>query len=626
MSKLRIQELEQRILKARDAYYNNGNITMSDQAYDALVDELKNLDPTNQAITMIGAPIRPTEWKKAKHQIPMGSLDKVNTPEELTKWANDVAPSEKFFVMDKLDGISIELIYENSKLVSALTRGDGFTGEEVIVNVVKMKGVQATLLSSNFTGSLRGEIIMHKSVHQKYFSKMANPRNATTGITKRLDGTDSEHLNVIFYQAIGNIEFDTEEDQEKWLIFNCLDTPISKLCNSAQEVNDYWQEYQDKTRAQLDWEVDGLVVRINDLVKQTALGEHNLKPKGCKAFKFDNESRETILLDVLWQTGHSGRLSPVAVFEPVNIGGANIERASIYNLSYIEELGLDVGATILVSRNNDVIPSVKEVIKGTGSVAKAPPNCPECAGYVEMQGEYLICTNSNSCPAQIKGRFHNWIKELNLLEWGDSLIDKLVESGKVNTIADLYTLTVDDLVSLERMGKKSAKKCYDLLWAAKEVPLEVFLGGLSIPMIGQSTIKLIMKEGCDTLEKFGQLGAEQFEQVPGVGPIKAKSLADGLKYNQQLILDLLDNGVVIKTRVTGKLSNTSICFTGTMTNKRSDLEKMAASAGADIKSSVGKGLTYLVISDPNSNSSKAVSARKIGTKLLSEDEFINLIK
>lgn len=255
-----------------------------------------------------------------------------------------------------------------------------------------------------------------------------------------------------------------------------------------------------------------------------------------------------------------------------------------------------------------------------------PGTCPSCTAPTSFDGEYLVCTNTANCPAQVKGRIKNWIKELNLLEWGDTLVEKLVDSGKIKDISDLYLLKVDDIANLDRLGEKTAKKVLEILWANSEVSLEVFLGALSIQMIGQSTIKSIINAGCDTLEKFGQLGAAQFEQVPGVGPTKAKFLADGLISNQKLILRLLDNGVKIKVRTVGALTNKSICFTGSMVNKRPVLEKMAADAGGDVKSSVGKGLTYLVIADPNSSSSKAVSARKLGVKLISEDEFLNLIK
>jgi DNA ligase (NAD+) len=624
MSQIRIKELETKIFKARTDYYHH-QPTVSDKIYDAWVDELRVLDPTNKAVTAIGAPVVPSEWKKAKHQIPMGSLDKVNLPAELSKWADDTAPGEHLFVTEKLDGLSIEVVYEDGSLHQAITRGDGETGEDVTVNVVKMGGVHSHL-KHKFTGSLRGEIIMKKSIHKLHFADKANPRNAASGTCKRLDGVGVNHLDIIFYQVLGDVDFKTEEKQFKWLENQGLTVPNYWTFKNAAEANAHWRTYQDKERDKLDYDIDGLVVRVNDMEKQIALGDKDMRPKGAIAFKFDNEARESVLRGITWQVGNSGRLTPVATVDPVQLVGATVTRASLYNMSYIEELGLDIGATVLVSRANDVIPRIEETIRGTGTVAKAPKHCPECNGVTKFDGENLVCTNTATCPAQIKGRIKNWIKELNLLEWGDTLVEKLVDSGKVADISDLYLLKVDDIANLDRLGEKTAKKVLEILWANKEVPLEVFLGALSIPMIGQSTIKAIMNAGCDDLTKFGQLGAAQFEQVPGVGPTKAKFLADGFKHNQKLITALLDNGVEIKVRAVGTLTGKSVCFTGSMQNKRPVLEKMASDAGADVKGSVGKGLTYLVIADPNSTSSKAVAARKLGTTLISEEDFLDLVK
>lgn len=624
MSTNRIKELETKIFQARDDYYN-GNSTVSDKIYDAWVDELRLLDPTNKAVTAIGAPVVPSEWTKAKHQIPMGSLDKVNTPAELSKWVEGACSDGKLFMTEKLDGLSIEVIYEHGSLVQAITRGDGETGEDITVNVVKMGGVHSHL-KHKFTGSLRGEIIMFKSTHKQWFADKANPRNAASGTSKRLDGVGVDKLNILFYQVLGDVDFKTEQSQFIWLQNQDLDTPNWWIVKSDAEVNTHWRKYQDVNRDKLDYDIDGLVIRVDNIEKQLALGEKDLRPKGAIAFKFDNEARESVIRDIIWQVGNSGRLTPVAVVDPVMLVGATVTRASLYNLTYIEELGLDVGATVLVARANDVIPRIEELIKGTKSVAKPPKHCPECHGAVRMDGENLVCTNTEHCRAQIIGRIKNWIKELNLLEWGDTLVEKLVDAKKVSNIADLYTLEVDDIANLDRLGEKTAKKCLDILWDNKKVGLEVLLGALSIPMIGQSTIKAIMNAGCDDLTKFGQLGAAQFEQVPGVGPTKAKFLADGLKHNQALILALLKNGVEIKEKIVGTLSNKSVCFTGTMKNKRPVLEKMATEAGADVKSSVGKGLTYLVIADPSSTSSKAAAARKFGTTLISEEAFLDLVK
>lgn len=622
----RIKYLEKTIIEARDAYYNSDSPIMSDKAFDTLVDELKELDPNNKAVTNIGAPIKPTEWKKAIHQIPMGSLNKVNTVAELSKWETTLGKdsADLLFVTEKLDGISIELIYEDGKLKQAITRGDGTTGEDITLNVVNMGGVNSKL-STLFTGSLRGEIILKKSNHKKYFSDKANPRNAASGVAKRLDGIGSEHLDIMFYQVIGDIDFDTEVEQFKWLQQEGLGIPNFWAAKDSTEVGQQWRAYQDVDRDNLDYDIDGLVVRLNCMEKQLALGDKDLRPKGAIAFKFDNETRESEIKDIVWQVGNSGRITPVAIIDPVTLVGATVTKASVYNMAYIKSLQLDIGAKVLVARANDVIPRIEEVIVGTGDYAKAPVVCPECSQPTYMVGENLMCLNYTDCPAQIVGRVKNWIKDLGILEWGDALVERLVANGKVKTPADLYKLTVDDIASVDRMGKKSAEKCYKLLWEGNEVSLDVFLGALSIPMIGSTMIKLIMDAGCDTLEKFGQLDAKHFEMVDGVGPTKAESLAKGLEDNQDLILELLKNGVKIKEKIIGPLTGKSVCFTGKTKLKRAELEKLASEAGATVKSSAGKGLTYLVLADPNSTSSKAKAARKNGITLISEDYFIEII-
>jgi len=647
MSKKRIKELADELLRAKYTYYNIKlpdavqSLTLTDKVYDARENELRSLDPNHWALKIVGAPQTQSEWKKAKHQIPMGSLNKVNTPTELTKWYDDVCEEEEMFVSEKLDGLSIECIYENGKLVQAITRGSGAEGEDITVNVVKMDGVISELKldnknltkmaaviaqNSTFTGSLRGEIIMKKSIHKKYFADKANPRNAASGVSKRLDGVDVDKLTILFYQVLGDVDFKSESEQFQWLLDHKVGIPHYWAFKKIDDVNDHWRTYQDTKRDNLDYDIDGLVIRINNMAAQMSLGDKDLRPLGAIAFKFDNETRESTIRDIIWQVGNSGRVTPVAVVDPVLLVGATVTRASLYNIAYIEELGLDIGATVLVARANDVIPRIDKLVKGTKTIAKVPTHCPECNRIVDMQGENLVCTNTAKCPAQIVGRLKNWIKELNVLEWGDTLIQKIVDAGKVNTVADLYKLTVDDLAGVDRMGKKSAQKCYDNLWAAKEVALEVFLGALSIPLVGQSTIKAIMKDGCDTLEKFGQLNADAFAKVPSIGLVKAESLAKGLKANQQIILELLANGIKVRDITVGKLTGKSFAITGTLSIKRNIVESTIKDHGGEMKNSVGKNLTYLIIADPQSTSSKAQAARSLGIVLINEQQFLNLVK
>ncbi len=630
MSQTRIKELSKLILKARHNYYNSQPI-VSDKIFDAWIDELRLLDPKNKAVTGIGAPVAPSEWKKAKHQIPMGSLDKVNLPIELTKWVTDTCPDEDLFVSEKLDGLSIELIYEKGKIVQGITRGNGEIGEDITCNVIKMGGVPSHLVKSTFTGSFRGEIILTKTNHKKYFADKSNPRNAASGTSKRLDGVGAEHLDILLYQVIGDEDLATEEEQFQFLeSFGCK-TPNWKVVpavlnkkKSFEIVNIAWREYQDKLRDKLDYDIDGLVIRLNDLAKQEALGEKDLRPKGAIAFKFENETRESTIRDIIWQVGNSGRITPVAVVDPVTLVGAVVTRASLYNMAYIQELELDIGAKVLVARANDVIPRVEELVKGTGKIIEAPKKCPVCAGKVRMDGENLNCINTDGCQAQIIGRVKNWVNELNILELGESVIEKLVTAGFVTTPADLYAIKVSDIASLDRMGEKSAKNVYDSIWKNNPVALEIFLGGLSIQMIGGSTIKLLIDVGYDTLDKIMDLTQEEIEAVKGIGPIKAEYLVNGLIKYTHTIEELLFNGVKIKDKIIGNLTGQSFCFTGSMETKRPILEQLVIDAGGSLKSSVGKGLTYLVIADPNSSSSKAVAARKLGTTLISEKDFIKL--
>lgn len=626
MSNNRIKELEVRINNARKEYYN-GVSKITDQEYDALVDELQELDPKNLAVIGIGSdPV--SNWEKYTHLVPMGSLSKAQTKEEFIKWSNDyLDKNDEILLTLKLDGLSVSLIYENGILVKCATRGSGVTGELITPNVAKMQNVPLRL-KKKISCTVRGEIVLSKENHIKYFSEYSNPRNAASGISRRYDGEGSEHLSVLVYQIFtDDMDIATQYDQFVELTNLGFTTPTFYLIKSVDDVWSKKDEYQSTLRDKYNFELDGLVAHNNDLAKQEAFGVVNNRPKGSIAIKFDSLAKEATISDIIIQVGNSGRLTPVAVFSPkIQLMGAEVEKASLHNFSNILTLGIDVGAKVLVCRSNDVIPYIKQVTVSTGTVFAAPMICPECGQSVIVSGEYLQCSNVATCPAQVSGRIINWIKELNILEWGTSLIDRLVESGKVSTVADLYKLTLEDLASIERMGKKSAKNCYDILWANAEIPLELFLGGLSIPLIGQSTVKAIMSAGFNDLESFLNAKLIHFENVSGVGPTKALSLYDGLRNNKRLINDILSSGVKIKAKTIGKLTNKSICFTGAMVNKRPVLEKMAADAGADVKSTVSKGLSILVIADPNSTSSKAVNARKLGTTLISEEEFIQMIK
>jgi DNA ligase (NAD+) len=633
----RIAELEGKILQARHSYYNE-TPTVPDETYDAWVDELAELKADSPAVTAVGAsPV--SEWKKVAHGIPMGSLDKVNTLEEFTTWVVKVAAGGDvkaamgimLLVTEKLDGISIHVEYQDGCFVRGVTRGDGSIGEDISANVARMKGVPARLPES-FTGSLRGEVVILKSDFAQHFKDKANTRNAASGTAKRYDGAGCEHLTVMFYKVPEGRDFETEAAQFEWLESMGLKVPnwyATAMMPGAKTPQDIWAEYQQTKRAELDYDIDGLVISLDNLTAQLALGEQDSRPLGSIAFKFAPITRETILRRIDWQVGGSGRLTPVAEFDPVNILGATITNASLYNLKYIQDLAIDIGSRIIVARANDVIPRVVSRSSALATVAKAPEACPVCGAPTVREGEYVVCSDTAGCPAQLVGRVKRWIKGLDIKEWGDTIIERLVDAGLVKDVTDLYRLTVSEVGSIERMGAKSAQTLIDNLHEKNPVPLETLLGSLSIPMIGSSMVEKAMDAGYTSWAKFQAASLTDITAIPDFGPAKAKALHDWINHpagtGKYIMRVLGEVGLKVKGRIVGGLTGQSFCFTGTMKNKRADLEELVKANGGTVKDRVGKGLSFLVIADPKSTTSKAQAARKNGTRCISEEDFLQMV-
>lgn len=287
---------------------------------------------------------------------------------------------------------------------------------------------------------------------------------------------------------------------------------------------------------------------------------------------------------------------------------------------------LDIGAKIVVIRANDVIPKIISAFDLTGTIAKAPEKCPACGTKTEMDGEYVICPNTVNCPAQLVGRLQSYVDKLDIKEWGDKLIQNLVESGLVEDVADLYTLTKEELASLDRMGERSAENVLKTLWDKNPITLDNLVGSLSIPLCGRTMLKLVIDAGFDTWDKMVNARQLEFENIVGFGSARAGGLYNWIhSIGAALVPKLLNSGVKIKDKIMGDLNGQSFCFTGAMKHKRNELQDMVLAAGGAIKSSVGNGLSYLVIADPNSTSGKAQAARKNNTKCISEEEFLEMV-
>jgi DNA ligase (NAD+) len=623
-----------------NAYYNESKSLLSDAEYDALKDNLrKNGDkftiPAGKegqalrarmfdALNRVGAPIPiDGKWPKVTHEVPMGSLNKVNTPEELKGWWDQCGQGE-ILVTHKMDGISIDLKYDTGRLVQAATRGDGETGENITRNVTKMGGVPVSL-RNNFSGHIRGEIVMLKSVFDANFKDtMSNVRNAASGIAKRFEGDAAKYLTVVVY-AMDSSTPKTESELFDTLKGMGFTTPWYQLCKTDKEASKVWQEYMDSERAKLDYEIDGLVIRINNLARQFALGDSNHRPKGAIAFKFLALGAQTPINDIVCQVGDTGVITPVAEFDEVELVGAKIRRASLHNFSNIKTLGIDIGAVVLIERANDVIPFCKEVVKGTGTLFQPPKVCPACGTKTHFKGEYLVCPNKLECPPQVIGRLNKWIKELGILEWGEKVLQKLIDANLVRDVADLYILKAEDIESLDRMGSKSAENLIAELDKFRQIPLENFIGGLSIDGVATSSVKMVMAAGYDSLESIRKLSVNQLSNIPGFGTTKAQSFHQGLIENKDRIQAILDAGVTIKARAKGTLTGKSFCFTGSLSMPRPKIAQLVEAAGGEVKKSVGKGLGYLVTNE-DSGSSKAQAAKKLGTTIITENQLMDMLK
>ena len=629
----RIAELAKLLRKYKDAYYN-GTPLVSDAAYDALEDELRELDPSNPVIASVGAPAQKvTAWEKARHAIPMGSLNKAVDEEEFRQWAdrcNELGKKQKLkeitndlFVTEKLDGLSLAVTYDKGKLVDAITRGDGQVGERILSNACRMKGVPGKL-KGNHSITVRGEIILKLSDMKKAFPGAANPRNQASGTSKRLDGVGCEHLTVMFYDIDG-IDADTEEKKTEILQELGLLVPNFKACDLDGALK-WHAEYHKTKRGKLDYEIDGLVVRANDTHVQHMLGELNNRPRAAIAFKFASQAKVTTLIDIVWETGSSGRVSPVAVVKPVVLAGATVQRASLHNASMIAELDIGIGDEILVSRRNDVIPYVEEVVQKKGKTAKPPSKCPTCSSALEKSGEYLSCRN-RKCQALVEGRIENWIDATGVLEWGDKLINQLVEAKLVSEPADLYKLKPEQIAKLERRGLVIAKKVLENLMTRLPLQLPVFLAALGIENFGLQTAKAIVAAGYDTLDKVQKASAADLAAIPGVGPSKGKAAYDGIKERKAEIARLVAAGVDPVTKAkAGPLLGKTFCFTGALSRPRKEFEQMVEEAGGTLLAGVTKELQFLVMADPSSGSSKSQKARQYGTQCIDEAGFLAMIK
>jgi DNA ligase (NAD+) len=611
-------KLEQQISYYQQKYYE-GNPVISDAAFDTLWDQLPADSPLLHVVGNDSI-----NFQKAPHIMIMGSQGKAKNEEEFQKWF-DKQNEKNFLIQPKLDGASIELQYYDGNFSKAVTRGDGSWGDDVTANIRKANGVPITV--SNFTGAVRGEVLILKDDLEQFFPEFKNARNGAVGVMKQKYGEGCEHLTVICYDVFG-LDATKESEKWQWIQTNGFNPVSSSMMDNAKEIIDF-RNYTAKHRDELQYDIDGIVVKC-DTVDQEDLNKD--RPDHQIAFKFDQSGVITTLLDVTWnQSGAT--FTPVANVSPCDLNGTTVQNASLANLARFLELvadGLSIGAEVLATKRGEIIPYIESVVTPGTKKLIIKKTCDTCGSTLIKDGPFLVCNNSD-CYEKIVHRIRKWVNEQNIMFLSTSTIDKLMENGLLDNIRDLYSLSVEDVLDIPGLGQGFSRVITEIE-KARHITLAKLLGGFDMDGIGTTIWESIISElGVNSLTELLSLISKDSSillSVPGIAQERAMKILEELSDHGEELLELeaiLDIQKPVKASTGGKLAGLSFCFTGALNSmKRNEAEALVAANGGTV-SSVKKGLTYLVTNDSTSGSSKNVKAQSLGITLINEQEFLGLL-
>lgn len=653
----RFDWLIEELWKHNYQYYVLDQPLISDEQYDQLYRELVTLEkahpefqsPYSPTQKVGGMPLK--KFPKYKHRLPMLSLQNLYNEEELqdvfARWKETLGDEFAVVVEPKFDGLAIELVYEKGHLAVAATRGDGETGEDVTSNVKTIRSVPLKLRDpAPALLEVRGEILLMKEDFRKLNAErsekgeplFANPRNAAAGSIRQLDPKIAASRNLdLFCHGLGRVEGVTLESQTEMLQYlrdrGLRTNKLSKRLSRLPEIEKYYRDI-DANREALEYEIDGIVLKLDSFASQRELGFIARAPRWAFAYKFAAQEGNTKLNDVQFQVGRTGAITPVAILEPVAIGGVTVSRAGLHNEDQIRALDLKIGDTVVVKRAGDVIPDVQSVVTAvrTGKEKKIvfPKKCPSCDGnVVRTEGEAAHRCQNISCPAQIAERLKHFVSKraLNIEGLGDRWIELFLESGLIRHYSDLFDLTEKDLLKLERQGEKSAQKLIAAIRGSMQTTLDRFIYGMGIRFVGERTAELIA-DHFGTLEAFLEASDNDFLEVEEVGATVASAIREFLsdKHNVEEIRRLLKKGVVPKGEKKargGPLEGATFVITGTLPSlSREDAEALIKKAGGKVTSSVSKNTSYLVLGE--APGSKLEKAKTLGVKTIGEDELKKL--
>ncbi len=646
----RIQELADRIVELRDAYYR-GTPSVADADYDAIEDELRTLVEANPELApdpnpleQVGAPA--VLHAPIRHSRPMLSLEKATRPEQVEAFFGRF-PGQSVVVMPKLDGLSLALVYENGRLARAITRGDGTTGDDVTPLVRALADGVPDRLDVPDRVEVRGEAVMLRSTFAAYNAAhpdkpLINPRNAAAGTLRAKDAATVSERRLQFL-AFDLLTDQADADLERALQTMGFTVADMRHCDDAAAAQAVISTIEQQ-RNDLDYDLDGAVLRLADRDAFAAAGTRSSSPRGALAFKFAAEEKTTVLADVVWDVGKTGKIAPVAWLEPVFVGGTTVTRATLANQEVIKARGIKIGDTVLVRRAGDVIPFVAGVLdasKRTGEERDIvpPSTCPSCEQPLTEQGNSreLFCTNV-SCPAQTVRRLIHWASRAaaDIDAIGGVWIERLADAGILENPSDFYKLTAEGLLEFDRIGEVSAARMIDSIDTSRQVGLRRALIGLAIPMASEGTAARLCRAGFASLEAVADAGEDGLVAVEDIGPKVAASLIEHLTRLRPELERLRAAGVSLDVReedlppvvaAGAPLAGKTVVVTGSISDPRSGekvarpaFQRLCEKAGATIASSVSAS-TDLLITGADVGASKLTKAEKFGVEVVDQSEI-----
>ena len=645
-------------------YHGMDDPKISDHDFDQMVRALHDLEKNYPQLIQADSPTQRVGSKpidrfiQIDHITPMLSLDNVFTKDELISFEKRIKDklslkeNIEFIAEPKFDGVAVNLVYESGILSYATTRGDGKTGEDVTHNILTIKSIPITLNTSSPPEKIeiRGEIIISKNDFEKMnreneaknLKVFANPRNAAAGSIRQLDPNIAKSRPLRFYaHGYGFLsnenDFNNHSDVIKYLNDSgIVISPLSQIVTGAEECDKYYQNI-DSTRDSLDFEIDGVVYKVNNISYQKELGFVSKAPRWAIAHKFSSVEVESKILDVDFQIGRTGTITPVAKLDPINVGGVMVSNATLHNMDEISRKDIRNGDHVFVRRAGDVIPEIVSVNKKKRSQQTKkivfPKQCPSCGSeIVRKEGESAAkCTGGSVCPDQIKEGLKHFVSRnaFDIEGLGEKIIDQLLDSNLIRTTSDLFSLNSDELISLERMAEKSSQNLLISIEESKMISFDRFIYAQGINDVGLATSKSL-SENFSSLEELKNTGIEELLMIRDIGPIVANSILDFFKDIKNLdnIDRLIEKGVEIIYQSENDsqiLSGKTFVITGTLKNMtRSEAKNFIENNGGKVTSAVSKNTNYLLAGD--NPGSKIKKAEDIGVSIINEDQMLDLIK